>query len=254
MIEYLLYSLLPVPLCTAIIMAGVICLCTSRFRKQGRVLATLGALLLLFFSLPFFSNMALGPIEHRYGQLKLDEVSIRGLNDVGFIVVLAAGHVQDPDIPPESRFNYAGLVRLVEGVRLYYKLGKAKLVLSGGPGICSSTDADLMAVVARELGVKSDDIILERESLTTLDEARLLKPLLKNGRFILVTSASHMPRAMKIFTQLGMNPFAAPTGYLVKHCCKASMGIPGGSSIDKWETVFYETAATVKYYIHRKLN
>lgn len=66
------------------------------------------------------------------------------------------------------------------------------------------------------LGVNETDIILESESRDTRDEARLLKPLLGTNRFVLVTSASHMPRAMKLLQADGLHPEPAPAGHKVK--------------------------------------
>jgi len=44
----------------------------------------------------------------------------------------------------------------------------------------------------------------------------LLKPLIQNDAFILVTSAYHMHRSMKWFESYGMHPIPAPTDHLVR--------------------------------------
>jgi uncharacterized SAM-binding protein YcdF (DUF218 family) len=55
---------------------------------------------------------------------------------------------------------------------------------------------------------------LEDQSLDTEDEAQFIKPIVGQVPFLLVTSASHMPRAMGLFRHYGMAPIAAPTDYL----------------------------------------
>jgi uncharacterized SAM-binding protein YcdF (DUF218 family) len=58
----------------------------------------------------------------------------------------------------------------------------------------------------------------------------------------LVTSASHMPRAMALFTKAGMNPVPAPTHYLLH----ANQGVsptdfyPSLRRLRQSETVIYE--------------
>jgi len=42
------------------------------------------------------------------------------------------------------------------------------------------------------------------------------------GKFILITSASHMARSMALFQSKGMNPIPAPTGYHVEKIQKIS--------------------------------
>jgi len=76
--------------------------------------------------------------------------------------------------------------------------------------------AEAMKELSLALGVSDDDIILESKSTNTYEEAVYTEPIVNNHKFILVTSASHMLRAMGIFKKKGMNPIAAPTGYLVK--------------------------------------
>jgi uncharacterized SAM-binding protein YcdF (DUF218 family) len=57
-------------------------------------------------------------------------------------------------------------------------------------------------------------MVLESQSWDTIDEVRALRALVGEERFALVTSATHLPRAMAMFKKAGMNPLPAPTDYL----------------------------------------
>ena len=123
----------------------------------------------------------------------------------------------------------------------------SKLILSGGKGRNSNvSDAELMADLAHELGVPRDDIILEKDSMSTEHEARLLKAVVRNRRFLLVTSASHMPRSVGLFRKMGMNPIPAPTGHLVKQYRDSISFRPGISNLKKTEIAFYEILGVIK--------
>jgi uncharacterized SAM-binding protein YcdF (DUF218 family) len=60
-------------------------------------------------------------------------------------------------------------------------------------------------------------MVLESQSRDTIDEVRALGALLGKERFVVVTSATHLPRAMAMFKHAGMNPIPAPTDYLALH-------------------------------------
>ena len=66
------------------------------------------------------------------------------------------------------------------------------------------------------LGVPRESLILETRALDTDDEANLFKPIVRNAPFALVTSASHMPRALRLFRSKGMNPLPCPCDFRAK--------------------------------------
>jgi uncharacterized SAM-binding protein YcdF (DUF218 family) len=100
-----------------------------------------------------------------------------------------------------------------------------------------------MARVATILKIDRNDIILETSSQDTKDEALKIKKVVGSDRFVMVTSASHMPRAMALFQKQGMNPIPAPTDFWVK---TSQQGIHPGSfypradGLRKMERVMHE--------------
>jgi len=48
----------------------------------------------------------------------------------------------------------------------------------------------------------------------TAEEAERMQALAHDGRIIIVTSATHMPRAIGLFKRMGVRPIAAPTDFL----------------------------------------
>jgi uncharacterized SAM-binding protein YcdF (DUF218 family) len=85
--------------------------------------------------------------------------------------------------------------------------------MSGGGPPGRVSEAELMAEAAGSLGINRQDILLESQSRDTESEARCVRAMVGKEPLILVTEASHLPRAMALFRKQGMNPTAAPAGY-----------------------------------------
>ncbi len=239
--------LFPFSICLIIIVFGLVLLWCTGKQKSGKVIITIGVAFLALLSFPPFSNSLLTHFEQQYPPFKIESKGECNLSGIKFVVVLAGAHILDPKIPITGQFCYEGLVRLIEGIRLYKKCPGAKLILSGGKGRYTHiSDAELMADLALDLGVPREDIILEKESMSTEDEAKLLKPVLKNEKFLLVTSASHMPRSMGSFCKMGMNPIPALTGHLVKQYRDNISFMPSVSNLKKCEAAFYEILGIIK--------
>lgn len=90
-------------------------------------------------------------------------------------------------------------MRLTEGIRISRMYPGSKLILSGYAGGSEVSHARMMARVALALGVPKSDIILLETAKDTWEEARQAAAFVQQKRMVLVTSASHMKRAMREF-------------------------------------------------------
>jgi uncharacterized SAM-binding protein YcdF (DUF218 family) len=114
-----------------------------------------------------------------------------------------------------------GAERLTSFVALARQFPKAKLVFTGGSGSLDQTYKE--AETAREffasMGLPQSRVIYEDQSRNTFENGvfthRLIKPKALE-KWILITSARHMPRSMGVFRQLGWNPIPYPVDYFTK--------------------------------------
>lgn len=176
----------------------------------GVFLVILGILTLFLSSIdPVANALALHlerqhpPLEERNGVPVVPETPAA-------IVVLAGGQLNVPDKPVLSRLTRQALGRVVGAADLWKHFPDAKFIVTGHPDETSA-----MRAVAERLGVKSDRIIEETESRDTKDHPRKLGPLLGDSPFLLVTSATHMPRAAALFEAAGYSPILAPVDFLI---------------------------------------
>lgn len=210
----------PVSIGLEILVLGLFCLWATKRQRLGKIVVTLGTMFLLLLSLSFIPAKLLTPLEGRYPALLHPEaLSWQGSANAAspkWVVVLGGGHVSDPRLPVNSQISQAALGRVVEGVRLYKAIPGSKLLLSGGGTHDPVPEADVMARIAVFLGVKPQDITLERDSRDTEDEAVMIAKMVGAQKIILVTSAAHMPRSVALFKKHGLQPIPAPADYLVK--------------------------------------
>jgi uncharacterized SAM-binding protein YcdF (DUF218 family) len=201
--------LMPLPLGVAFIILALLFLYSNKLQKAKLTLMVSIVWFFLFSYSPFV-NMILHNIESTYPTLH------QAPKEMKYIYVLGGGHSTDETQPITSQVNEASVVRLSEGIRLYRQLHEhAKIIVSGYSGLYDPTPhAAMQKKLAIALGVKKEDILLCPNPRDTQEEAIAAKKLLGDEPFILVTSASHMPRAMNFFAQEGLTPIPAPTDHL----------------------------------------
>jgi len=242
----------PVALTLVLTVAGVIVSLTGKSKRWSRILILTGVAILFFSGIKSTANLLIGPLERVYAPFDPaahDE-------DFMYIVVLGGGHVNDPRLPITARINMTTLGRLAEGIRLYRLYPGSRLIFTGGSvWHDGSTDADVMREMAVVLGVDPIDIIVENESRDTGDHPRFVKPIVGDEPFILVTSASHMSRAMMHFTDYGMKPYPAPSVHFVRDRGDFVIRdlIPDANQVRKTEAAVHEYLGLLWAHIKRRL-
>jgi uncharacterized SAM-binding protein YcdF (DUF218 family) len=180
-------------------------------RRRRGVQAT-ALVVLLLASNPIVANRLIRMVEGHAVRVPASE-----MQTADAIVVLSAGR----RLPPRTTFvsEWGDANRFFGGLELW-RAGKAPRLVFTRPPINGQppdqTEGDLLAALARELGVPAANILLTGPVLNTADEAREVMSILRQdtGRadptVLLVTSAFHLPRARQQFEAAGhiVIPFA----------------------------------------------
>lgn len=206
--KYLGGLLLPLPFLMLLMGIAIVLVWFSRWQKTGRTLLTLSWLALLLLSLQPVADRLLKPIESRYP-------TWRGGPPVEDIVVLGGGYTWNPEWAPSSNLINNSLPRVAEGVRLWLANPGSRMIFTGYSAPTNPvTTAEAGARVAESLGVPRSAIITLDSPRDTEEEAAAVAQLLGDKPFLLVSSASHLPRAMIFFQRQGLHPIAAPANQL----------------------------------------
>jgi uncharacterized SAM-binding protein YcdF (DUF218 family) len=193
-------------------------------------------LILLFSSTPYISGQFIKPIESSFQTFNKQE------NHLDYIVVLGCGHTTNESIPALTQLQSCSLQRLTEALRIFQLHPEATIITSGYAGSDIETNAIKVKQAAISLGVPQEKIITYTQPKDTEEEAKLISPLLLNKSFALVTNASHMPRAIKYFSNKNTQPTAAPTGFRYKADGVGVLeNLPVVSSLKRTSIAWYET-------------
>lgn len=204
-------AVLIMPTTVALLLIAVGGLILLRGRRRAAVyLFSCGALLAYLSSIPLVGNALLAPLERAHAGFS-DDVAIP---PAAFVVVLGSSYSPRTGVPITAALDREALVRLVEGIRLARKLPGATLIVSGGAPAGSVPTAHGYAELALQLGIDPSALIVLDAPLDTTEEARAVAAQTGQAPFLLVTSASHMSRAMRRMEAAGARPIAAPTGQL----------------------------------------
>ncbi len=138
-------------------------------------------------------------------------------------VAVVLGGATEPAQYPRTAAEVNGAAdRMLYAARLYKDGSIKTLLLSGGSipwyGAYTSPPALEMQEILNLTGVPNDVIWLETRSQNTYENALYSAEILKEhdvNKVLLITSAMHMPRSVKLFEAQGLEVIPAPTDYTV---------------------------------------
>lgn len=210
--------------------------------QLAKILAGCTVFFYLVFTLDPVVEFLVYQYERQYQVFDEKKLTPEEKSEIKYVVVLAGGIAPGDDTPLISSIAPQTLPRLIEGIRLKRKLNIPKLVVSGR-GYEKIAESTAMQKLAIDIGVPSVDIIVENESRNTFQHTKYLKKIIGKERFILVTSALHMPRAIAMFTNAGFDPIAAPTNHSVVgdyHFFRINQWHPDSGNLARLDKLFYE--------------
>ncbi len=112
-----------------------------------------------------------------------------------------------------------GADRILAGLTLAQRYPEARLVFSGGSGLLRDQELQESGVIRQlleNIGFPAERVVYEDKSRNTFENLRNTKDMFSPGpeeRWILVTSAYHMKRAMAISRYLGWDLLPYPVDY-----------------------------------------
>ncbi len=183
--------------------------------RAGKRLAWAGAAYILLGGMLPFGNALVLPLEQRFSGLPEPQP------EDGFRGIIILGGFEDGWVSAgrgRLAVNEAA-ERITEGARIARKLPNAKVIFTGGSGTFLRPGAEATGPVGaflKAVGISSNRLVLEGASRNTYENAQFTARLLKpepGDRWLLVTSAYHMPRAMGVFRKAGFNVTAYPVDY-----------------------------------------
>lgn len=189
-------------------------------RDRTRRRLTLAAL----FATMFFSNGWIAQNTVAHYQAKPEPMRADERYDVCILLSGLAGF----DEKDKRGYFMPASDRFIQTLRLY-KLGHVRrIIVTGGQGNPFSRhklrESDFLIQSFREMGVPASDLLNERDARNTIENAlntrRTLDSLGIRGKAVLVTSAVHMPRALRAFRSEGVDVRPFPCDFSIK---------PGGS-------------------------
>jgi uncharacterized SAM-binding protein YcdF (DUF218 family) len=222
----------------------------TRFARTGRRLAFASLIVLAIIGLSPLGNVLILPLEDRFPPWNAADGAPDG------IIVL--GGAISPDVSAarnEVALNESA-ERLTVAAELALRYPRARIVFSGGSGALifgEGTEAEFAARVFESFGIPRGRVILEDRSRNTLENAILSKDLARpqpGERWLLVTSAYHMPRAIGIFRKAGFDVEPYPVDWRTRGNADALRPFPTvGDGLRRTDTAVREWAGLAAYWL-----
>lgn len=212
-------------------------------------------LITAFVTTLLFTNMFI--VDEFVRAWELPQVSYESVDDdYDVAIVLGGGVFFDEQF---KRTNYGYNFHRYYDAMMLYKMGKVKkLLVSAGSGTLVNThikEADYIRKLWLQFGVPTEDIIVEATSRNTHENAAETKKILDSlgvsGKFLLVTSATHMRRSMACFNKEGVDvtPFCTDKKTGPRCFYPDYLLVPKSAALGRWNVLMHEWIGCITYKV-----
>lgn len=248
----LVWSVLsPLMVWSLLLVAGTLFLLVGYRKAALRFLfpATLFSLSMMLFPL---GDWLIYPLESRFSQPQQLPDHIDG------IIILGGGEDvkgtiswQQPQVGQASDryFGAADLARRYPETPVIFIGGHNLLRFDAG-----TTPAELSRQLLMMVGIDEQRLIIESQSRNTYENFQRLKTVLpkRNGQYLLVTSAYHMPRSVGIAQKQDISVLPYPVDYRSKTAELRRMDFAVFEQLEKLEPAWREWVGLTAYFITGK--
>lgn len=235
-----------------IILVGVLgaLLLRTRFARTGGRLAVGSLILLAVLGLSPLGNALIVPLEERFPAWDHSRRAPHGIVVLGGALSPDISHARDTvalNEAAERMTVVAELARRYPDVRIIFSGGSGSVIFSERP------EAEFALQLFETLGVARGRVVGENKSRNTVENAQFSRELAQpkpGERWLLVTSAYHLPRAVGIFRKAGFPVEAYPVDWRTRGAGDTLRPFPTmGEGLRRTDTAAREWIGLLAYWL-----
>lgn len=220
----------------------------GRWRRVGQWFVGIACAAMVVLNVLPLGSWALGHLETRFPTLRSLPVHVDGI-----IILSGVFNASLSETHGSASLNSAA-DRLWAGLELAHRYNEARVVFTGGNGLVTTdvpAEADLAEKAYRSVGLSGPRVIYERKARNTRENAIFSKDLVKpsaNDVWLLVTSASHMPRAAGSFEAIGWHVTPYPVDHVTGGAADPVVNFSMTRQFGRLNRFIHEWLGLIYYY------
>ena len=238
----IMFHILLSPMTWALLWVAAAWATWTRGRAWWRVVLVVAGIAIVVLCTPLGANALIRTVESSV------PASARcGAGDAGAPIVVLSGGLQDE---PRAQDDYIALTpsswrRLRGGVELWRRAAPVPMTIAGG-GPFAIRESTVLARLAQDWGIPPQWLHEETKSATTWESAMSLRGALP-PRVRVVSSATHLPRALVAFQAAGFTPCMVASDSLYVPMGSVGYFLPQLSAMQKTQIALYELVGVMSY-------
>ncbi len=221
---------------------------SERYRLAGQKICFAAALLFFLIGIFPVGSWLLVPLENKYPPQQPEQVA-------GIILLGGDEKPHRSEARGQPVYLDSGR-RYITFAALARRYPDAKLLFSGGSMLlkpdAEMKDSEVAAEALKNIGIPVEKMLFERTSRNTYENAVLSCNLVHptpDQKWLLVTSAFHMPRAIATFQKAGWNVAPATTGYLTDGTYTTRLEFNLGEHLQQMSWAAHEYYGLLAYWL-----